>query len=190
MSLQAQTRTDASVVLPAGVRLMRLKTHPDKRGELTEIFRNQWHDSPLPVQWAACRTGANVLRGMHAHAHHWDYLCAVAGQVFVGLHDLRPEEPAARRSAMLRLDSRHLQMLVIPPGVAHGFYSPADAMILVGSSGYYDPSDHHRCRWNSPELALQWPCSAPELSALDRDAGSYARLRAALLAAKAPHATT
>lgn len=188
MSLQPQTRTDESMVLPADVRLMQLKTHPDQRGELTEIFRNEWHDSPPPVRWVACRNGANVLRGVHVHANHWDYLSAVGGEVFIGLHDLRPEKPAARRSAMIRLDSRHPQILLIPPGVGYGFYSPADSMILAGSSGYHEPPDDLRCRWDSPELALEWPGTAPQLSPPDRDAGNYTDLRAALLSLKVPRA--
>lgn len=170
-----------SVVLPPGVRLMRLTTHPDHRGELTEIFRDEWHGSARPVQWVACRSCANALRGVHVHARHWDYLCTVIGETFVGLHDLRPEEQGARQSAIIRLTGSQLQMLTIPPGVAHGFYAPADAVLLLASSGYYDPSDHQRCRWDSPELALAWPCAAPDLSTADRNAGGYAELRAALL---------
>ncbi len=173
-----------TIALPADVKLTQLKTHPDHRGELTEIFRNEWHDSPLPMQWTVCRNAANALRGVHVHTHHWDYLCAVGGELFVGLHDLRPEKGTARRSAMLRLDSDCLQMLLIPPGVAHGFYSPVESIILLGASEYFVPADDHRCRWDSPELCLAWPCTAPELSALDRDAGGYADMRAALLAAR------
>jgi dTDP-4-dehydrorhamnose 3,5-epimerase len=100
--------------------------------------------------------------------------------VLVGLHDVRLEKPTRRRSAMIHLDSRHLQTLAIPPGVAHGFYSHADSIILFGSSGYCAPSDYHRCRWDSPELSFTWPCAAPELSALDRDARGYAEMESAL----------
>jgi dTDP-4-dehydrorhamnose 3,5-epimerase len=173
--------TDNSATLPAGVTLMALTTHPDNRGELTEIFRNEWHGSPLPVQWMISRTEPNVLRGVHVHARHWDYYCVVAGEITVGLHDLRSPVPAARRSAMLRLTGTQLQMLAIPPGVAHGFYSPGDSLHVIGTSSYYDPADHRGCRWDSSELGLDWPCNAPVLSATDRDAGSYAELRASFL---------
>lgn len=169
--------------LPADVRLIQLKSHPDHRGELTEVFRNEWHRSPLPVQWLVCESAANALRGIHAHERHWNYLCALGGELLVGLHDLRPETPAARRSVMLRLGGGHLQMLVIPPGVAHGVYSPADSVALLGSSGHDDSPGHHRCRWDSPELGLQWPCTTPDLSAVDRGAGTYGALRQAVLSA-------
>lgn len=178
-------KTEQSTALPRGVRLMPLTTHPDDRGAFTEIFRNEWHDSPLPLQWAVSRNEANVLRGVHVHVHHWDYYCAIAGEVFVGLHDLRPAAPAAAPSAMLRLAGTQLQMLAIPAGVAHGFYSAGDSMHVIGTSRYYDATDHRGCRWDSPELDLDWPCTAPKLSARDRDAGSYAELRRSYLAAAA-----
>lgn len=172
-------------ILPADVRLVRLNSHADHRGQLTEIFRNEWHQSPLPVQWLVCEHAANVLRGVHVHGTQWNYLCAAGGELFVGLHDMRPAAAAARWSAVLRLGGAHLQMLVIPPGVAHGVYAPADAIALLGSS---DTSDHFRCRWDSPELGLQWPCRTPDLSAADRNAGTYDAARQASLAAASPQA--
>ena len=182
MPVHSAMKTDQSTILPTGATLTPLATHSDERGDLTEIFRDEWHKSPAPVQWIVSRSEANVLRGVHVHRVHWDYFCVVAGDIFVGLHDLRPAEPAARRSAVVRLNGERLQMLTIPPGVAHGFYSSGDAMYVIGTSAYYDPSDHRACRWDSPELALHWPCTAPRLSASDREAGGYAELRAAFLA--------
>jgi len=174
-------KSDHAIALPTGVGLMALTTRPDSRGDLTEVFRNEWHRSPPPVQWSVIRNNANVLRGVHAHARSWDYACVIAGELFVGLHDLRTRTPDVR-SALVRLSAERLQVLVIPAGVAHGFYAPRSATLMLGTSAYYDLADHRGCRWNSPELGLDWPCTAPELSARDREAGSYAELRAALLA--------
>jgi dTDP-4-dehydrorhamnose 3,5-epimerase len=185
MSTQVAHEDDRSAVLPDGVTLMPLQTHVDERGDFTEFFRNEWFDSPAPVQWNVSRTRPNALRGVHVHALHWDYFCVVAGEMFVGLHDLRPDVPKERRSVMLRLDGSRLQMLRIPAGVCHGFYSPRGSMHVIGASTYWDPLDHRRCRWDSRELDLDWPCTAPELSPADRDASPYAELKAAFLAATA-----
>jgi dTDP-4-dehydrorhamnose 3,5-epimerase len=176
---------DRPDLLPAGARLMSLTTHVDERGDFTEFFRNEWHESPQPVQWNVSRSGRNVLRGVHVHALHWDYFCVVAGEMTVGLHDLRPESSHLRRSVMLQLSGGRIQMLTIPPGVAHGFYSPREAMHVIGASTYYDPPDHRRCRWDSPELGLNWPCIAPKLSAADRDALDYGEFRVAFVTAAA-----
>lgn len=185
MSAQAAFSDARPMALPDGVRLVSLQTHVDGRGDFTEFFRNEWHESPLPLQWNISSSNPNVMRGVHVHALHWDYLCVVTGEMAIGLHDLRPEDSGASRSALLRLAGKRLQMLVIPPGVAHGFYSLSKSAYVIGASGYYTPTDHRRCRWNCPELGLDWPCVAPELSAADRDAPSYAELQTAFLAAAA-----
>ena len=167
--------------VPAGVRVISLTTHVDNRGDLSEIFREEWVDSPPPIQWVVVRSKANALRGIHVHARHWDYYCVVTGEMTVGVHDLRP---GATRgiSAMLHLTGDRLQLLSVPAGVAHGLYCSRASTIMVGTSQYYDSDDHRGCRWDCPELRLSWPCTVPELSAKDREAGSYAALRAGYLA--------
>ncbi|HEU4826904.1 MAG TPA: dTDP-4-dehydrorhamnose 3,5-epimerase family protein [Dongiaceae bacterium] len=190
MLSETVTATSGSFdALPVGVVRRPLKTHPDSRGDFTEMFRNEWQGSPLPVQWNLSRNNPNVLRGIQVHARHWDYLCVVAGEMTIGLHDVRPGAPAVPRSAMLQMSSRRLEILVIPPGVAHGFYSPDHSTHLIGVSSYYDPTDHSRCRWDCPELGLEWACDAPELSATDRQLAGYEQLKAGYLASLAAAAS-
>ncbi|HET6618606.1 MAG TPA: dTDP-4-dehydrorhamnose 3,5-epimerase family protein [Dongiaceae bacterium] len=171
--------------LPAGVACRPLKTYPDERGDFTEFFRNEWQGSPLPVQWNISRSRPNVLRGVHVHARHWDYLCVVEGTMTIGLRDMRSDALAARQSATLQLNGDVLEVLAIPPGVAHGFYSISHSTYVIGASSYYDPTDHRRCRWDCPELDIRWPCAEPELSPADRDAPAYSELAAAFRAAAA-----
>lgn len=174
-------QAEQSISLPDGAALLPLKSHVDNRGDLTEVFRNEWHSSPLPAQWTLCRAKANALRGIHVRRHAWEYACAIGGEVLVGLHDLRPHQSAIR-PAMFRLTTTKPHLLVIPSGIAYGFYSPHGSTLILGTSEGPDPQDHLSCRWDSPELGLNWPCVAPELSEEDRCAGSYAAARTALLA--------
>jgi dTDP-4-dehydrorhamnose 3,5-epimerase len=173
-------KPDQSQLLPPGVSTITLTTHSDRRGDITEIFRNEWLDTPSPVQWLVSRTEANSLRGVHVHAWHWDYYFVVAGELIVALHDLRPL--AQKLSSMLRLSGDRSQLVAVPPGVAHGLYAPGDAVFLVGTSEYYNPDDNKGCRWNAPELGFDWPCTDPQLSDRDRVAGSYVELRNSLIA--------
>ncbi len=172
--MSAELRKHAT--LPIGVDLKSLQTHADARGNFTEIFREEWRDTPAPVQWNLSANRPNVLRGVHVHARHWDYLCVVAGELTIGLHDMRPGGPTRGQGAMLRLTSDRLTMVAIPPGVAHGFYSPGHSTYVIGASRYYDPADHRRCRWDCPELKFDWPCTAPDLSTADRAAPGYGEL--------------
>lgn len=174
-------QTTQSMALPDGVVLMPLKSHADHRGDLTEVFRNEWHSSPLPAEWTVNRAQANALRGVHVRRRSWTYACAIAGEVVVGLHDLRSHRPAVR-SVMFRLSSAPLHLLVVPSGVAYGFYWPEGATLILGSSESSNSPDQLACEWNARELDLNWPCTAPDLSAEDRAAGSYAAARTTVLA--------
>lgn len=178
---------DPAELLPAGASLTSLTTHVDERGDFTEFFRREWHQTPEPIQWNISRSERNVLRGVNVHALHWDYFCVVAGEMTVGLHDLRPDSPHARRSVTLKMSGSRLQMLTIPSGVAHGFYTADGSVHISGASTYYYPLDHPRCRWDRPELGLDWPCSSPKMSKVDDAALDYPEFRAAYLAMAASH---
>jgi dTDP-4-dehydrorhamnose 3,5-epimerase len=60
--------------------------------------------------------------------------------------------------------------VLIPPGVAHGFFSPDGSIVMYGVSRYWDPADELGVRFDDPELSLDWPLppNGPVLS--ERDA--------------------
>ena len=169
-------------MLPAGVRLRELEPHGDERGAFTELFRNSWELEVAPVQWNVVRSGANVLRGVHAHHRHSDYLTIVAGRATIGLHDLRGGSSTEGLGAAVQLDAASPAALVIPPGVAHGFYFPDSAIHVYAVSHEWDPSDELGCRWDDPGLGLAWPCRGPLLSPRDRALGPLSELRDAVRA--------
>ena len=90
--------------LPHGVVWRELTTHADYRGDLTELFRAEWHEWPAPVQWNFVRSDANVLRGVHAHPRHDDYLIVLHHRMVLGLKDLRRDSPTHDLEAMVELD--------------------------------------------------------------------------------------
>jgi dTDP-4-dehydrorhamnose 3,5-epimerase-like enzyme len=51
-------KPEQSQALPDGVAIMPLTRHPDRRGDMTEFFRNEWVQAPSPVQWLISRTEA------------------------------------------------------------------------------------------------------------------------------------
>ena len=159
-----------------------LKTHADSRGELTELFRAEWQHGATPVQWNFVRTQKNVLRGVHVHHRHDDYLAVLQSRMILGLQDLRTDSPTYNLTAVVELNGEHLSTINIPHGVAHGFYFPSDAAYLYAVSSYWDVADELRCRWDDPGLGIQWPVHAPVLSDLDRTAGDLSAMRRDLAA--------
>jgi dTDP-4-dehydrorhamnose 3,5-epimerase len=169
--------------LPAGVQVQPLRPHADARGVFTELFRAEWPTGISPVQWNAVHSEAGVLRGVHVHTRHSDYLTVVTGTMLLGLYDLRRDSPTSGVSAMLTLGEGSHHGVTLPPGVCHGFYFPVPAMTIYAVSHYWDQADELGCRFDDPELGLSWPTATPLLSDRDRVAGSVAEMRAAFEAA-------
>jgi dTDP-4-dehydrorhamnose 3,5-epimerase len=159
---------------------MPLATYADGRGDLTELLRAAWHDSPAPVQWNVVNSKADVLRGVHVHKRHWDYFFLVAGEMLFGMHDMRRGLATSGLSVMVRLGGEALTGIVVPPGVAHGFYYVKPSTHVYAVSEYWDLADELGCHWDAPELGLDWPCKIPLVSERDGRAMSYAELVAVL----------
>lgn len=160
-----------------GVLLRPLLMHADDRGCFTEVFRRHWHCSVDPVQWNVVHSRAKVLRGVHLHPTHADYLITLHGQALVGLADLREDSPTRGAACIVTLEGHNLTAIEIPPGVAHGFYFPCESMHLYAVSHYWDPADELGCRWNDPALGIPWPAIDPIISPRDQALGTVADLR-------------
>jgi dTDP-4-dehydrorhamnose 3,5-epimerase len=177
----ARAGTVEAAALPVGVEIRPLRDHADSRGAVREVYRASWSAQPGAVQWNLTRSDRNALRGMRTHVLHVDHLTVVSGELVVGLHDARASSPSLGRSLTLRLEASDPHLVVIPPGVCHGFYAPEPTTYLIGLSVEWEGTDEVGCAWDDPALGLTWPCEAPELCDKDRRAGDYVGLRAELV---------
>jgi dTDP-4-dehydrorhamnose 3,5-epimerase len=167
--------------LPPGCRLHALETLPDRRGDLTEMFREAWFDSPSPRSWHVVRGSTGACTGVRVYARDWLYVCLMGGGMSVGLTDLRPT-PGGIITAQLVLSDSSRQVLVVAPGVAYGFYFPQRVQYLLGRvEAGQDPAEHLLCAWNSPDLDVAWPPASPE-SPLAEQGSSFAQFKAAFSA--------
>ncbi|MDG1462295.1 MAG: dTDP-4-dehydrorhamnose 3,5-epimerase family protein [Gammaproteobacteria bacterium] len=158
----------------AGVILKKLTIHQDDRGALTEIFRESWGFGDQALQWNFVKSEANVMRGLHAHIKHSDYLTVLSGEMLLGLHDFRPNSSTYQESCFMRINCKDPHMINIPVG--HGFYFDQPCLHINGVSKYFSPEDELGCLWNDELLNLNWPCKDPLLSERDKNAISYTQL--------------
>ena len=176
-----------------GVRVRALDPHDDDRGRFTELCRASWIEGPAPVQWNAVRSAAGVLRGVHWHDVHADYLTVVDGTLVLGLRDLRAGAPSEGATALLELSAARPAAVEIPPGVAHGFWFPEPSIHVYAVSHYWDAADERGVRWDDPQLAIPWPAGLTRPLLSPRDAALPALAEAGPLpryaAASAPLAT-
>jgi len=159
--------------VPKGVILRDLITCEDHRGALTEVFRARWAGEQGFVQWNYVQTAGNTLRGVHVHPTHSDYLVVLKGRLLLGLRDLRRTSSSFGSSTLIELRGERLQGVFVPPGVAHGFYFPETSLYIYGVTDYWNLADELGCRWNDPELSIQWPDIDPVVSERDQFAPTF-----------------
>ena len=153
--------------LPEGLLVRALQPHGDDRGIFVELHRREWGTGIEPVQWNVVHSEPGVLRGVHVHPRHDDYLTVVRGRAFVGLRDLRPESPTAGAAACVELSAERPSAITIPHGVAHGFWFAEPSTHVYAVSHYWDPADELGCRWDDPALEIPWPQRDAHISPRD-----------------------
>jgi dTDP-4-dehydrorhamnose 3,5-epimerase len=161
-----------------GVYVRRVVAHDDARGSFRELWRSSWTD-PLGagefVQANLSRSTAGVLRGLHFHLRQADLWLVLRGRVHVALVDVRPLLRGSQGSPL----TTHIELaddaaLLIPAGVAHGFWALSDVDLVYLVSNEYDGTDEHGFGWNDPALEQGWPEGRPILSPRDESAPSIA----------------
>jgi dTDP-4-dehydrorhamnose 3,5-epimerase len=112
-----------------------------------------------------------VLRGLHfqlpPHAHAKLVYCT-AGEVWDVALDLRRGSPTFGKHWSLVLSSTDANMLYLPAGLAHGFYTLSETatMVYCVTTGY-SPMHDQGILWDS--AGIDWPNQKPVLSERDQE---------------------
>jgi dTDP-4-dehydrorhamnose 3,5-epimerase len=116
-----------------------------------------------------------VLRGLHFQkppAAVTKLVFCVEGEVFDAVLDLRRSYGSYGRVFTLKLSSKKANMLYIPTGCAHGFYTVSErAVMFYKTSAVYSPANDSGILWNS--AGLKWPCNRPTISRRDRELSDF-----------------
>src|SRR3989344_803382 len=150
-----------------GVQVITLKTHFDIRGSFTEIFRKEWFKSLTPIQWNIVFSKKNALRGMRVHIKHTDYVVVFKGEGLYVLRDLRRGSPTEGKNFYIKLSGQPIKSIIIPPGVAHGFYFFKDSGYAYGVDHYHNEQDELRFDYLDPDASFRWPAKKPIIAKRD-----------------------
>lgn len=145
----------------------------DARGHFVKTFnRDTFASLGLRTDWAeqyysVSRHG--VLRGLHFQEppeDHAKLIYCTAGTVWDVALDLRRGSPTYGRSWHLQLAATTGNMLYLPAGLAHGFYTLSDeATVVYNVTSGYSPKHDKGILWNSADIP--WPEPNPLLSERD-----------------------
>ena len=125
------------------------------------VYRREWGTGVDPIQWNAVWSEAGVLRGVQSTSGTADYLTVPSGGPSVGLQDLRRGSPTEGLSATRRAGRERPAALVIPRGVAHGFYFHEPSLHVYAVSEFWNPDDELACHWADPSSGSTGPPLRP-----------------------------
>lgn len=135
-------------------RLIRPVLH--EHGHLSEVFRTDWGLTDVPVvQVNLTSTFAGRVRAWGIHRHTVDRLFAAAGSLCIVCYDGRQDSPTFGCVNEFMLGGRNQGLVVIPPGVFHGWKNVGDdeATIVSMPSQLYnhDGPDRWELKWDSED---------------------------------------
>lgn len=134
-----------------GVKTKRLTTHPDERGRLFEILRNDEDDLFQKFGQAyVTTTYPGVVKAWHYHEGQDDYFVCLRGMVKLVIYDHRDDSPTQGLINEFCIGEYNLQLVVVPRLTYHGWkcISEYEAMILNLATEPYNHAqpDEHRIR--------------------------------------------
>ena len=147
----------------------------DDRGFFYESFNQDKLSAiglaPGFVQGNVSSSVRGVLRGLH---YQWPrpqgkLVSVLEGEVWDVAVDIRRNSPDFGRWTAVVLSAENKRHFWIPEGFAHGFVALSErALFTYLCTATYDRAADAAIRWDDPQLAIDWPVSAPLLS--DKDA--------------------
>lgn len=152
------------------IKIFSLTPFVDSRGQFMETFRKEWFPVTTwdNIQMNFSMSNAGVLRGLHYHLKQVDYWTVARGQIQVGLYDTRPNSTTHKKTQMIEMNQDSNTGLLIPVGVAHGFFAREDTILVYLTNQYYAANDEFGIAWNDPDVGMDWGCDDPVISDRDR----------------------
>ncbi|EJE0769259.1 dTDP-4-dehydrorhamnose 3,5-epimerase [Escherichia coli] len=154
------------------------KKFEDSRGYFFEsfnqrIFEDAVGKETLFVQDNQSYSSKNVLRGLHYQSEPYaqgKLVRCIMGEVFDVAVDIRKESESYGQWVGVFLSEDNNRQLWIPEGFAHGFLVKSDkAIFAYKCTNFYNPSAENTIRWDSPDLAIEWPLDDEDLLISEKD---------------------
>ena len=118
-----------------GVQLIPLTARVDDRGALIEVLRaTDPHFTKFGQVYFVASTTRGTVRAFHKHAELWDWFFISNGSAKFGLVDGRHDSPTYEEQNTIVIAGRNPSLLVVPPGVYHGWMALEDNTHLISTA--------------------------------------------------------
>lgn len=145
----------------------------DERGKFVKLFHSglfaehSLMDSFEEEYYSVSSKG--VLRGLHFQEPpeaHIKLVTCITGKILDVVVDLRKASATFKHVHATVIDSEEGNMLYVPEGFAHGFYTLSDkAVFLSMNSKKFSPEHDKGIHWDS--IGFNWPDKSPIVSEKD-----------------------
>ena len=160
-----------------GVLLVTPNVFGDDRGFFMETYNQQKaQELGLPIKFVQdnhSKSSKGVLRGLHYQNPQWQgkLVRVIQGEIFDVTVDIRQKSPSFGEWVGVYLNEENKQQLYVPEGFAHGFVVTSEtAEVIYKCTSLYAPEQEGSILWNDPEIGIEWPIEAPQLSEKDKNA--------------------
>jgi dTDP-4-dehydrorhamnose 3,5-epimerase len=161
-----------------GVFEVRPVRHQDERGFFSEVWRQDLlAEAGIGAHFVqdnhSFSRAKGVLRGLHVQLAPFAQAKLVRvsrGSIFDVAVDVRPASPTFGKWVGLVLSAERWNQVFIPEGFAHGFLTlEEDCEVLYKATAPYAPDHERAIRFDDPEIAIDWPTAAEELTVSAKD---------------------
>lgn len=112
-----------------------LVARTDDRGYLIEILRKtDPHFTAFGQVYLVGDPARGTIRAFHKHAALWDWFFISHGSAKFVLVDDRPDSPTYKEQNAFVIGTRNPSLLVVPPGVYHGWMSLEDDTQMISTA--------------------------------------------------------
>jgi dTDP-4-dehydrorhamnose 3,5-epimerase len=140
------------------VQLVPLVAHVDDRGYLIEILRStDSHFTKFGQVYVVGNPARGTIRAFHKHEQLWDWFFIARGSAKFVLRDDRPDSSTYEELATFVVGDRNPSLLVVPPGVYHGWMSLQDDTLLISTgSEVYNRQQPDEVRVPPDSFGVDW----------------------------------
>jgi dTDP-4-dehydrorhamnose 3,5-epimerase len=155
---------------------------PPKFGDHRGFFSETYHKAKLAEAGVdlefvqdnqSLSTTRGVLRGLHYQLPPLaqDKLVRVTrGAILDVAVDIRRGSATFGQHVAVELSAENWRQLLVPIGFAHGFVTLTDETeVCYKCSDFYSPEHERGIAFDDPDLGIEWPLAAGELTLSERD---------------------
>ena len=149
----------------------------DQRGVFSRLFcSDEFHEIGFYKQIVQINQSYNRIKGT-IRGMHFQYppfaedkiIKCLRGVVYDVLIDLRKNSPTFLKWHAIELSPEMNNMVLIPPGCAHGFQTLTEnSELLYFHTEYYNPKSEGAIRFDDQRIGIHWPIDVSNVSEKDR----------------------